>query len=82
MQLTIEIDDELYAGIEAVAKQEHSSVSSVVKRTLSRVPGFRKPTEPVKQPHGYKIPISKGAYPFTMEDVYAAEDDNDMRGLS
>lgn len=82
MQITIEIDDELYAGIEAVAQREHSSVGSVVRSALSRLPGVRKPAEPVKQPHGYKIPISKGERPFTMEEVYAVEDDNDMRGLS
>ncbi|MDI1311524.1 hypothetical protein [Prosthecobacter sp.] len=83
MQLTIEIDDETYAGIEAAAQREHSSVSSVVKNALSRVPGFRKPAPPpVKIPHGYKIPVSEGARPFTSEDVYVAEDENDMRGLS
>jgi negative regulator of replication initiation len=79
---TIEIDDETYASLEMLAQREHSSVSSVVERALSRLPALRKPAEPVKQPHGYKIPISKGAYPFTMEHVYAAEDDNDLRGLS
>lgn len=81
MQLTIEIDDELYAGIEAAAQREHSSVSNVVKRTLSRVPGFRKPAPPVKVPHGYKIRVSPSE-PFTMEDVYRIEDENDMRGLA
>ena len=80
MQLTIDIDDELYAGIEAVAKQEHSSVSSVVTHALSRMPGFRKPAEPVIQPHGYKIRVSPSE-PFTLEDVYRIEDENDMRGL-
>lgn len=80
---TIEIDDETYASLEAVAKQEHSSVSTVVKRALSRVPGFRKPAPPpVKAPHGYKIPVSKGSRPFTSEDVYTVEDENDMHGLS
>jgi predicted CopG family antitoxin len=29
---TIEIDDETYAGLEAIAKQEHASIGSVVKR--------------------------------------------------
>ena len=43
---------------------------------------MRKPAAPVKVPHGYKIPISKGERPFTSEDVYSAEDENDMRGLS
>jgi hypothetical protein len=82
MQLTIEIDDETYAGIEAVAQREHSNIGSVVTRALSRLPGLRKQVEPpVKMSHGYKIPVSPGE-PFTMEDVYAAEDDNDMRGLS
>jgi len=83
VQLTIEIDDETYADIEAVAKQEHSSVSSVVKHALSRLPSLRKSAPPpVKIPHGYKIPVSEGARPFTSEDVYVAEDENDMRGLS
>lgn len=82
MQLTIEIDDELYAGIEAMAEREHSSVSTVVKRTLSRVSGFRKPVPPpVKAPHGYKIKVSPSE-PFTMEDVYRIEDENDMRGMA
>ena len=83
MQLTIEIDDDTYAGIEAVAQREHSRVSSVVTHALSRMTGLRKPAPPpVKVPHGYKIPVSAGARPFTSEDVYAAEDENDMRGLS
>ena len=82
MQLTIEIDDETYAGIEAVAQREHSSVSSVVTHALSRLPGLSKPASPVKIPHGYKITVSAGGRPFTSEDVYAAEDENDMRGLS
>ena len=78
---TIEIDDETYASLEVLAKREHSSVSSVVKRAVSRVPGFQKPAPPpVKVPHGYKIPVSPGV-PFTIEDVDAAEDENDMRGL-
>lgn len=79
---TIEIDDETYADLEALAKKEHASISSVVKNALSRFSGMRKPAAPVKVPHGYKIPISKGERPFTSEDVYVAEDENDMRGLS
>lgn len=81
MQLTIEIDDETYAGIEAVAKREHSSIGSVVTRALSRLPGLSKSAPPVKAPHGYKIPVSPSET-FTMEDVYRIEDDNDMRGLA
>lgn len=82
MQLTIEIDDDLYAGIEAAAQREHSSVSAVVKRTLNRVPGFRKPLQsPVRAPHGYKISVSPSES-FTMEDVYRIEDENDLRGLT
>ncbi len=76
MQLTIDIDDELYAGIEAVAKQEHSSVSSVVKHALSRLPTLRKSTEPpVKAPHGYKLAASEGRHPFTTEDVLRIEEE-------
>ena len=79
---TIEIDDETYADLEALAKREHASIGSVVKNALSRLPGLRKPAPVVQAAHGYKIPISKGERPFTSEDVYAAEDENDMRGLS
>lgn len=80
---TIEIDDETYASLEVLAREEHLSISSVVKHAVSRVPDFRKhESPPVNVPHGYKIPVSKGARPFTSEDVYAAEDENDMRGLS
>jgi|GEM_PF-1966908 len=79
---TIEIDDETYASLEMLAQREHSSVSSVVKRVVSRVPGFQKPAPPpVKVPHGYKISVSPSE-PFTMEDVYRIEDENDMRGLT
>jgi hypothetical protein len=79
---TIEIDDETYAGVEAIAKREHASIGSVVTRALSRLPGFRKPAPPpAKIPHGYKIPVSPSE-PFTMEDVYRIEDDNDLRGLA
>ncbi len=82
MQLTIEIDDDTYAGIEAVAQREHSSVSSVVKHALSRMTGLRKPAlPPVKIPHGHKIRVSPSES-FTMEDVYRIEDENDMRGLA
>ncbi|WP_395742828.1 ribbon-helix-helix protein, CopG family [Prosthecobacter sp.] len=79
---TIEIDDETYASLEVLAKKEHTSVSSVVKGALSRLPGLRKTAAPVKIPHGYRIPVSEGSRPFTSEDVYAAEDENDLRGLS
>jgi len=79
---TIEIDDETYADLDALTKQEQSSVTSVVKRALSRLPSLRKLAAPVKVPHGYKMPVSKGSRPFTSEDVYAAKDENDMRGLS
>lgn len=72
---TIEVDDETYAGIEAIAKQEHASVGSVVERALSRLPGFRKPQPaPVPSPHGYKMPVSPSE-PFTSEDVYRLEEE-------
>jgi negative regulator of replication initiation len=72
---TIEIDDETYASLEALAKREQASVGSVVKRALSRFPGMRKPSAPVKMPHGYKIPVSEGRRPFTTEDVLREEDE-------
>ncbi len=76
MQLTIDIDDELYAGIEAVAKHEHSSVSSVVRHALSRLPTLKKSTEPpLKAPHGYKLAASEGRLPFTTEDVLRIEEE-------
>ncbi|WP_395741330.1 ribbon-helix-helix protein, CopG family [Prosthecobacter sp.] len=78
---TIEIDDETYASLEVLAKREHSSVSSVVKRELRRLPGLRQPAPPVKLPHGYKISVSPSEQ-FTMKDVYRIEDENDMRGLA
>lgn len=79
----IEIDDETFADLEALAKQEHASFGNVIKRAIRRLPGVRRAEDepaPVKVPHGYKIPVSKGV-PFTMEDVRAVEDDNDLRGL-
>jgi len=69
---TIEIDDETYAGLEALAKQERASVSSVVKRALCRLPSLRKPA-PVKIPHEYKIPVSEVRKTFTTAEVLKAE---------
>lgn len=80
MQLTVEIDDETYAGIEAVAKREHASVGSVAARALGNFRKMVHRQQPVKAAHGYQMPISPSR-PFTMEDVYQAEDENDMRGL-
>ena len=40
---TIEIDDETYADLEALAKKEHASISSVVKNALSRFPVCESP---------------------------------------
>lgn len=80
MQLTIEIDDETYAGIEAVAKDEHASISSVAARALGNFRKMVNRQQPAKEAHGYQIPISPSR-PFTMADVYEAEDENDMRGL-
>jgi negative regulator of replication initiation len=72
---TIEVDDETYASLEALAKREQASVGSVLKRALSRLPGMRKPAAPVSMPHGYKIPVSEGRRPFTTEDVLREEDE-------
>ena len=81
MQLTIEIDDETYAGIEAVAKEQHSSVGSVAARFLSRFRTAKPEAKAsVKLPHGYKIPVSPSE-PFTMDDVRRIEDENDFRGM-
>ena len=79
---TIEMDDETYASLEALAKREHASIGSVASRALSRLPGLRKPeTKSVTIPHGYQIPVSPSER-FTMEDVHRIEDDNDLRGLA
>jgi phage tail protein X len=78
---TIEIDDETYADLEALAKREHASIGSVVKNALSRLPGLRKPAPVVKAAHGYRIPVSPSE-PFTLEDVRWIEDENDLRGLA
>lgn len=80
MQLTVEIDDETYAGIEAVAKSEHASIGSVAARALGNFRKMVNRQQPVKEPHDYQIPISLSRS-FTMEDVREAEDENDMRGL-
>lgn len=79
---TIEIDDETYAALEAVAEAQQASVNSVAARVLSRLRGTgRSLKQPVPVPHGYKMPVSKGERPFTLEDVLEAEDDHDLRGL-
>jgi phage tail protein X len=78
---TIEVDDETYADLEALAKKEHASIGSVVKNALSRLPGLRKPTPVVKSALGYRIPVSPSE-PFTLEDVQRIEDENDLRGLA
>lgn len=82
MQLTVEIDDETYAGLEILAKQEHATIGSVVKRAITRLPGLKNKLPPrvVKMPHGYRIPASEGAFPFTSEDVYRAEEELYLEG--
>lgn len=72
---TIEVDDETYASLEALAKREQASIGSVISRALSRFPGLRKPApQPVKTPYGYKMPVSPSES-FTSEDVYRLEDE-------
>lgn len=81
----VEIDDETFADLEVLAKQEHASFGSVIKRALRRLPKVRRAEgepAPIKMPHEYKIPISEGDRPFTSEDVYRIEEENDLRGLS
>ena len=79
---TIEVDDETFADLDALAKRRHTTVSRLIQSALQRMTGGQRAEEPVIQaPHGYKIPISKGLRPFTIQDVWAAEDENDMRGL-
>ncbi|MGV3663423.1 MAG: hypothetical protein ACO1TE_24845 [Prosthecobacter sp.] len=76
MQLTVEIDDETYAGLEVLAKREHATIGSVVKRAIVRLPGLKsvQPAPVVKMPHGYSIPVSESV-PFTSEDVYRIEEE-------
>lgn len=82
MQLTVEIDDETYAGLEVLAKREHATIGSVVKRVITRLPGLKSARSvPVVQiPHGYSIPVPQGAFPFTSEDVYRAEEELYLEG--
>jgi len=80
MQLTLELDEETCATLESLAKEEQCSPGSIIARALRRLPR-RKPAPPVSPVHGYTIPASPGR-PFTMEDVYRIEDDNDMRGMA
>lgn len=82
MQLTVEIDDETYAGLEVLAKREHATIGSVVKRAITRLPGLKglQSAPVVKIPHGYSIPVSEGAFPFTSEDVCRAEEELHLAG--
>lgn len=81
----IEIDDETFADLEALAKQEHASFGSVIKRAIRRLPGVRRAageSAPVRVPHGCGIPVSEGDRPFTSGDVYRIEEENDLRAPS
>lgn len=73
---TIDIDDETYASLEVLAREEHASISAVVKRAVSRLPVLRKPEPPpVNAAHGYKLVASEGRHPFTTEDVLRLEEE-------
>lgn len=79
---TIEVDDETYASLEMLAKEEHASIGSVVKRAVSRLPRFGRTQSklPVTLPHGYRLPVSEGVRPFTTEDVHQLEEELYLEG--
>ena len=82
MQLIIDIDDETYADIEAMAKEQHASVDSVASEVLSRYGRVRRAVSTQgKLSDHFRIPVSESES-FTMEDVHHFEDESDLRQMA
>ena len=83
MQLTIEIDESLYAELEAVAKTQQCSPGQALERVVSSLLP-RSTAEQGDRPlpaqhHGYRLPVSKGELPFSTSDVRREEEAHDVR---
>lgn len=76
---TIEVDDETYASLKVLAREEHASIGSVVKRAVSRLPGFWK-TQSGPEIMLHRLPVSEGEEPFTTEDVQRLEEELYLEG--
>ncbi len=79
MRLTVNLEDDLYAIAHSLAKAEDTSVSAAVNKLLRRAfepraaaPATRKGKRKMRN-SDYLSP-SKGARPFTSEDVYRIEE--------
>lgn len=84
MQLTIDLEQDLYTAAERLARQEQSSVSTVINKLLRRtVPDTMPPTPSVSKLTNaeldYQIVPSKGSRPFGPEEVARLEEEDDER---
>ncbi|MFZ2279635.1 MAG: hypothetical protein WAW39_17695 [Prosthecobacter sp.] len=84
MKITFDFDDDSYAAIVAAARHQKCAVVDLLLNAIISIPQLEQPLlkSRIACSIDYKISVSEGTRPFTMEDVYAVEDDNDMRGQS
>lgn len=84
MKITFDFDDDSYTAIVAAARRKKCAVMDLLLDAITSIPQLEQPLlkSRITASTDYKIRVSEGARLFTMEDVYAVEDDNDMRGLS
>lgn len=81
MQLTIDLEQDLYSAAERLARQEQSSVSTVINKLLRRVvPSAINSSPPspklTNAELDYQLLPSKGSRPFGPEDVARLEEDD------
>lgn len=84
MQLTIDLEQDLYTTAERLARQEQSSVSTVINKLLRRAVPGSPPSQPTSAKLTnaeleYQVLPSKGSRPFGPEEVARLDEEDDHR---
>ncbi|MFM2178910.1 MAG: CopG-like 1 or ribbon-helix-helix domain, 5 [Verrucomicrobiota bacterium] len=69
MRITIDLPDDLYSDAQAVAKRESRSLASVVLDLIRSSRKTAAPAAPDRVVTNWKLPVVKGARPFTVAEV-------------
>lgn len=82
MKITFDFDDDSYATIVAAARCKKCAVVDLLLDAITSIPQLEQPLlkSRITCSTDYKIPVSKSNRPFTQEDVYRIEEENDFRG--
>ncbi|WP_397384351.1 hypothetical protein [Prosthecobacter sp.] len=82
MKITFNFDDDSYAAIVVAARRKKCAVVDLLLDAITSIPQLEQPLlkSRIACSIDYKISFSEGTRPFTMEDVYRIEEENDLRG--